>query len=82
MNQINLIASAVRAGDESARKGEEQNPFDGRDEVLRKAFHLGWSSVQVISGLQFYPVETMLRIVDRGHAFHADSEAVTAAGAE
>ncbi len=82
LNQIKLIASAVRAGEESARKGEDENPFEGRDEVLRKAFHFGWSSVQEMSGVQFYPVESMLRIVDSGRAFHVDGAAVATASAE
>ncbi|MGB8420214.1 hypothetical protein [Paraburkholderia sp.] len=61
IHDIKLIASAVRAGEESALKGEVGNPFDGVNEHLRLAFHFGWSAQQPM-GDSFYTVETLLRL--------------------
>lgn len=61
IQDIKLIASAVRAGEESAQKGEGGNPFDGVNEHLRLAFHFGWSAQQPM-GDSFYTVETLLRL--------------------
>lgn len=60
LQDIKLIASAVRAGEESAKKGEPVNPFDGVNEQLRVALHVGWVSQQPM-GDSFYPVDALLR---------------------
>jgi hypothetical protein len=61
IHDIKLIASAVRAGEDSARNGEVGNPFAGVNEQLRLAFHFGWSAQQPM-GDSFYTVETLLRL--------------------
>ncbi|MBU9200179.1 hypothetical protein KTD31_02010 [Burkholderia multivorans] len=61
LNHTKLIASAVRAGAESARRGETTNPFEGVNEELRIAFHFGWSAEQPM-GDRYYPVDVLLRL--------------------
>ncbi|WP_434715646.1 hypothetical protein [Paraburkholderia sp. A3RO-2L] len=61
LNHIKQIASAVRAGAESARRGETTNPFEGVSEELRIAFHFGWSAEQPM-GDAYYPVDVLLRL--------------------
>lgn len=41
IQSMKLIASAVEAGRNAALQGRLNNPFDGKHEVLRQAFHLG-----------------------------------------
>lgn len=64
LRKIKLVASAVRAGQESAKRGDVKNPFEGVNEELRLAFHLGWTSEQP-AGETFLSVEAMLRAVQR-----------------
>lgn len=56
---IKLIASAVRAGEETAENGDIGNPFDRLNEPLRLAFHFGWSATLPM-GDTFYSVEILL----------------------
>ncbi|MDN8078697.1 hypothetical protein QZN30_04985 [Burkholderia multivorans] len=71
LNHIKQIASAVRAGAESARRGELTNPFEGVNEELRIAFHFGWSAEQPM-GDRYYPVDVLLRLASTsaGEAGH------------
>jgi hypothetical protein len=76
LQHIRLIASAVREGQEAARRGAEENPFDGRNELLRQAFHFGWSSEQEL-GMTFYTTEQLLNIESDGK-LHLDDTLSTA----
>lgn len=41
VQSIKLIASAVEAGKKARQVGRLDNPFDGKNEQLRAAFHIG-----------------------------------------
>jgi len=67
IEDIRLISSAVREGIAAACQNSIVNPFvtktppSERQEMLRKAFHFGWMSVQEM-GEEHYTLEQLLQI--------------------
>lgn len=43
VEQIRIVASAIKAGRDASRAGRQDNPFEKGNEVLRRAFHFGWN---------------------------------------
>jgi hypothetical protein len=43
VEQMRIIASAIKAGRDAAKAGRTDNPFQKGNELLRRAWHFGWN---------------------------------------
>lgn len=62
---IRVLAGVVEAGRQAALSGRTDNPFGGKNEALRIAYHVGWN-LGSEHGLKHFAESDLLTMVEQG----------------